>query len=153
MGYGEDRRCFAVGVFQDSLSAERGLDALRKKGFASESLSLLAKYTAETVALAEKTFGVTSTQVEVSGLGAAVAHGELLCTLQGNDGGLGRNGVAATMDRAGFQSHDGFIYETLTARGGILVAIDSEPRAADALAILHCYGGGNAAIGAWAGRV
>ena len=38
-------------------------------------------------------------------------------------------------------------------RGGVLVAIKSEPRAADALAILHSYGGGNAAIGAWTGRV
>ena len=38
-------------------------------------------------------------------------------------------------------------------RGGVLVAIHSEPRAADALAVLHSYGGGNAAIGAWSGRV
>ena len=37
--------------------------------------------------------------------------------------------------------------------GGVLVAIHSEPRAADALAVLHSYGGGNAAIGAWTGRV
>ena len=28
-----------------------------------------------------------------------------------------------------------------------------EPKAADALAIMFAYGGGNAAIGAWAGRV
>ena len=45
------------------------------------------------------------------------------------------------------------IFEALTAKGGVLVAIRSEPRAADALAILHSYGGGNAAIGAWTGRV
>jgi hypothetical protein len=47
----------------------------------------------------------------------------------------------------------GALFETLAARGGILVAIRGEPRAADALAILHSYGGGNAAIGAWSGRV
>jgi hypothetical protein len=35
----------------------------------------------------------------------------------------------------------------------VLVAIHSEPRAADALAVLHSYGAGNAAIGAWTGRV
>ena len=55
--------------------------------------------------------------------------------------------------RAGFLAHDGYIYETLVGRGGILVAIHSEPRAADALAKLHSYGGGNAAIGAWNGRL
>ena len=55
--------------------------------------------------------------------------------------------------RAVDQAHDGRIFETLTGRGGILVAITSEARAADALAILHSYGGGNAAIGAWAGRL
>ena len=57
------------------------------------------------------------------------------------------------MRRVGFQAHDGRIFETLTGRGGVLVAIRTEPRAADALAILHSYGGGNAAIGAWTGRV
>jgi hypothetical protein len=49
--------------------------------------------------------------------------------------------------------HDGQIFETLVERGGVLVAVLSEPRAADALARLHAYGGGNAAIGAWVGRV
>ena len=66
---------------------------------------------------------------------------------------LDRSGVAATIRRAGFQVHDGFIYETLTARGGVMVGVHSEPRAADALAVMFAYGGGNAAIGAWAGRV
>ena len=61
--------------------------------------------------------------------------------------------VAATARRIGFQAHDGRIFEILTSRGGVLVSITSEPRAADALAILHSYGGGNAAIGAWGGRV
>jgi hypothetical protein len=35
----------------------------------------------------------------------------------------------------------------------VLVAVHNEPRAADALARLHAYGAGNAAIGAWTGRV
>jgi hypothetical protein len=34
-----------------------------------------------------------------------------------------------------------------------MVAVESESRAADALALFHSYGGGNAAIGAWTGRV
>ena len=56
------------------------------------------------------------------------------------------------MRRVGFQAHDGRIFHVLTGRGGVMVAIHSEPRAADALAVLHSYGGGNAAIGAgWTG--
>ena len=79
--------------------------------------------------------------------------GSLIAALQGDDNGLTGGGLGAAMRRAGFQQHDGYIFETLTARGGVLVAVSSEPRAADALASLHAYGGGNAAIGAWTGRV
>lgn len=61
--------------------------------------------------------------------------------------------MAAAMRRVGFQPHDGLIFETLVGKGGVLVAIEDAPRAADALAILHSYGGGNAAIGAWTGRI
>ncbi len=58
--------------------------------------------------------------------------------------------MAAAMRRAGFQSHDGLIFETLVGKGGVLVAVEDAPRAADALAVMQSYGGGNAAIGAWA---
>jgi hypothetical protein len=77
----------------------------------------------------------------------------MLEPLQGKTRDLVKIGLAGTMRRVGFQSHDGRIFEALAGRGGILVAIRSEPRAADALAILHSYGGGNAAIGAWTGRI
>jgi hypothetical protein len=85
--------------------------------------------------------------------GAVLARGPLVGALQGSDNGLATNGIGGTITRAGFQAHDGYIYETLTGRGGILVGIRHEPRAADALAKLHAYGGGNAAIGAWTGRL
>jgi len=91
--------------------------------------------------------------LEVKDLGSMVARGPLVAALQGADQGLGQLGISGTMRRVGFQAHDGRIFDTLTARGGVLVAIHSEPRAADALAVLHSYGGGNAAIGAWSGRV
>lgn len=147
--------CFTVGVFQDAAWASRGLAALAGQGFPPEALSIVARQGPEVSALMEKTFGAGADRaaVEVPGLGAAVAHGLLVDTLQGDDNGLGASGVAATMRRAGFQAHDGFIFETLTARGGVLVAVAGEPRAADALALMHAYGGGNAAIGAWGGRV
>jgi hypothetical protein len=87
--------------------------------------------------------------MEVARLGPVMARGPLIDAL----GGLGRLGIAGTMRLVGFQAHDGEIYERLVARGGVLVAIHDEPRAADALAVLLNFGAGNAAIGAWAGRV
>ena len=151
----EDGPCFTVGVFQDAAWASRGLTALAGDGFPPAAISVLARQAPDVAELVEKTFGAGAGQavVDVQGLGAAVAHGPLVEALQGDDNALGATGVAATMRRAGFQAHDGFIFETLTARGGVLVAVAGEPRAADALALMHAYGGGNAAIGAWRGRV
>ncbi len=148
-----DRQCFTVGVFQDVEWAERGLEALKNEGLPSESLSLISKQTPETEALVQRFFGLEGGRLDIVKLGPVVAHGPLVVALQGRTRDLDRSGVAATMRRAGFQVHDGFIFETLTARGGVLVGVHSEPRAADALAVMFAYGGGNAAIGAWAGRV
>ena len=153
MAQSEDQGVFTVGVFQDAAWAERGLDALKRRGFAAGSLSVVAKHSAPVAALVERALAADTAPVDVSGLGAAIARGPLVDALQGADEGLGRTGIAATMRRAGFQAHDGFIFETLTARGGVLVGIESEALAADALTVLHAYGGGNAAIGAWTGRV
>ena len=148
-----DIACFTVGVFQDSEWARKGIEALRHAGLPSESLSILAKEGPDAAALIEQTLGIKGQPVEVAGVGSALAVGSLVGVLQGSTDDLLRLGIAGTMRKVGFQSHDGRIFETLTARGGILVAIESEPRAADSLAVLLSYGGGNAAIGAWAGRV
>ena len=153
MAQNEDRSCFTVGVFQDTAWAERGLDALKRHGFGPEALSVIARQSEDVAALVERAFGGAGAAVQVSGLGTAIAQGTLVGALQGDDDGLGRTGIAATVSRAGFQAHDGYIFEKLTARGGVLVGIESEPLAADALTVLHSYGGGNAAIGAWTGRV
>jgi hypothetical protein len=153
MADAEDRPCFTVGVFQDAEWASRGLAALAHHGFSPDSFSIIAKQSPEVAALAQQTLGVVPDTADVRGVGPVVAHGPLVKTLQGENGELAKGGIGVTMRRAGFQAHDGFIFETLTARGGNLVAIESEPRAADALAVLHAYGGGNAAIGAWRGRV
>ena len=144
---------FTIGVFQDIAWARRGIDALLADGFVPESLTVLAKDTPEAAALIEQALGAPPDRVELKALGPAVARGPLVAALQGSDGGLTTDGIGATIGRAGFQPHDGQIYETLTGRGGVLVAVRNEPRAADALARLHSYGGGNAAIGAWAGRI
>jgi hypothetical protein len=143
---------FTVGVFQDLAWADRGVDALKKQGLASESLTILGKSSPELSAFIERQLGAPQA-LDVKDLGAIVARGPLVAALQGSDQALGRLGMAATMRRVGFQAHDGRIFDALTARGGVLVAIHSEPRAADALAVLHSYGGGNAAIGAYSGRV
>ena len=149
----DSQECFTVCVFQDTEWAGRGLGALKAKGFDDEVISVLSKQTSDSSALVQQTFGVEPAPMEVKGLGSVVARGRLLGALQGADEGLGRTGVAATIRRAGFQAHDGFIFQTLTERGGVLVAVESQSRAADALALFHSYGGGNAAIGAWTGRV
>ena len=146
-------RCFTIGVFQDAAWAAKGLDALAKHGFVPESLTVLAKDTPEARGLIKTHLQQEPQTIDVVGLGPVAAHGPLVAELQGADNRLSASGLAATIGRAGFQTHDGQIYERLTARGGILVAIHHEPRAADALATLHAYGGGNAAIGAYAGRV
>lgn len=140
-------------MFQDTAWADRGLAALCEGGFERDSLSVLAKSSTGMEALVRKVLEVDPEHLQVKGLGEVLAFGSLVRTLQGADEGLGLTGVAATIRRAGFQAHDGFIYQTLTERGGVLVAVDDEPRAADALAVFHAYGGGNAAIGAWTGRV
>ena len=151
----QDDGCFTVGVFADAAWASRGIEALARDGFEPGMLSIVARDTPEAAALVERTFGgrPDAGELDLRAMGRVLAHGSLVGALQGEDQGLARTGLAATMRRAGFQAHDGFIFETLTARGGVLVAIDSESRAADALALLHAYGGGNAAIGAWSGRV
>jgi hypothetical protein len=143
---------FTVGVFQDVKWAERGLEALRAAGLLPESLSIVSKESPEVAALMEKSLGARGDRFELPAAGAVLASGPLVAAL-GGAADLGKLGLSGTMRRVGFQAHDGRIFETLTARGGVLVAIHSEPRAADSLAVLHSYGAGNAAIGAWTGRV
>jgi hypothetical protein len=144
---------FTIGIFQDVEWARRGIDALLSAGFVAESLTILAKDSPGVSDLIRSALGVSPERVELKSLGEVLASGPLLGALQRDDDGLAREGLGATIGRAGFQRHDGYIFETLTGRGGVLVGIRNEPRAADALAKLHAYGGGNAAIGAWTGRV
>jgi hypothetical protein len=143
---------FTIGVFKDVSSAEKGIEALKRQGFPQEALTVLAKESPEATGLLQKVFGRTPDKVDLQGVGAAVATGNLLSALDAS-GELAKSGLASSLKRVGFQAHDGRIFETLTVRGGVLVAVKSEPRAADALSTLHCYGGGNAAIGAWTGRL
>jgi hypothetical protein len=144
---------FTVAVFQDVAWAQKGLNTLTQAGFAPQSLTILAKESPEASALIEQILGAGARRLELPEVGAVVTLGPLVQALQGGAQDLKTLGLAGTMRRVGFQAHDGRIFETLTGRGGVLVAIRNESRAADALAILHSYGGGNAAIGAWAGRV
>jgi hypothetical protein len=148
-----DEPRFTVGVFKDVAWAQKGLAALKQAGLPPESLSIVAKESPDVASLIEETLGGVGDRLDTGATGALLAKGPLLAALQGAAHDLQKLGLSGTMRRVGFQAHDGRIFEALTARGGILVAIHSEPRAADALAVLHSYGGGNAAIGAWSGRV
>ena len=144
---------FTVGVFQDVAWAEKGLQALKAQNFGLDAISLIATDSPEAAALAERTFGAPVGTMEIRGLGVVRARGPIVAALEGGERELSRRGIAAAARLIGFQPHDGRIFETLTARGGVLVAVTGDARAADALALLHSYGGGNAAIGAWAGRL
>jgi hypothetical protein len=144
---------FTVGVFKDIAWAERGIEALTQQGFAADRLSVAAKASAETSALIERLFGAAPESLDLPVIGSTLARGPLAGTLHGPGRDLGRIGLAAAMRRAGFQPHDGLIFETLVGKGGVLVAVHDAPRAADALAVMQSYGGGNAAIGAWGNRV
>jgi hypothetical protein len=145
--------CFTVGVFQDLGWAQPGVDALRRAGLPAEVITILAKDSPDVAAFIDRNLGAGAERLEIAGLGATLVKGPLASALQGPSRDLTSLGLSGTMRRIGFQAHDGRIYDTLTARGGILVAVQSESRASDALAVLLSYGGGNAAIGAWTGRV
>ena len=144
---------FTVGVFQDVAWAQKGLGALKHAGFPSESLTIIAKDSPEVGALVAETFGAAGDPIDLASIGSVLARGPMVEVLRGSGSDLQSLGLSGTMRRVGFQAHDGRIFEALTGRGGVLVSVRGEPRAADALAILHSYGGGNAAIGAWTGRV
>jgi hypothetical protein len=144
---------FTVGVFQDVAWATKGIAALVQAGLPPASLTILAKDTPETAALLERSLGAPGSRLDIAAIGPAVLHGPMVDALQGTLRDLAKVGLAGTIRRVGFQAHDGRIFEALVARGGILVSVHSEPRAADALAVMFSYGGGNAAIGAWTGRV
>ena len=144
---------FTIGVFKDLAWAERGIAALTQQGFTAERMTVAAKASPEASAFIERVLGAAPEPVELPVVGAAVSRGTLTEALEGPGRDLSRIGVAAAIRRVGFQPHDGLIFETLLGRGGVLVAVQDAPRAADALAVLQSYGGGNAAIGAWAGRV
>lgn len=148
-----DVALFTVGVFQDLAWAQKGVDALIQAGFPLESLTILAKDSPDASAFIQRVLNAPGERIDLAGIGSTVARGPLVRVLQGQGADLAKLGLAGTMRRVGFQAHDARIFDALAARGGVLVAIQGDPRAADALAILHSYGGGNAAIGAWAGRV
>ena len=139
-------------MFQDLAWAERGVEALKKQGLAAESLSILGKASPELTAFIERQLGAPQT-LDVNDAGRRAG------AWPARRGAAGRRSGAATAghrrDHAPRRISGARrpIFDALTARGGVLVAIHSEPRAADALAVLHSYGGGNAAIGAWSGRV
>jgi len=148
-----EQNLFSVGVFKDLAWAERGVDALKAQGFDPAALSFIARQTPEVSAFVERVTGSAPDVIELPVVGAAVCRGELMAVLQGPSKDLARVGLAGAMRRAGFQPHDGLIYETLLGKGGLLVAAHGAPRVSDALSVLLNQGAGNAAIGAWTGRV
>jgi len=135
-----------VGVFADLSAARKAVDVLlTTHGFSAAILSVIGKDAAE---LAEWASGLCGTSRSVT-----AADGSVLRVAGPLVGSAGLpEGVDGLMRGVGFQAHDGRIFARLVERGGVLVAVSSDARAADAMAVMHAYGGGNAAIGAWRGR-
>ena len=52
----ENRGCYTVCVFQDTVWAGRGLEALRQKGFEDGVISVLSKQSAESMELFQELF-------------------------------------------------------------------------------------------------
>lgn len=142
-----------VAVFKDLGWARKGVEELQRRGFPADALSLLTKPGEGVADWAAATLGRPAAARTLPRVGDVLAAGPLVEALDGGDRLLERAGLSGAISRVGFQAHDGQIFETLVDRGGVLVAVRSEPRAADALALFHSYGGANAAIGAWVGRV
>lgn len=144
---------FTIGVFQDAAAAALGLSALRRHHFTTDMLSVVARRATSLDTVVEQLGPGESASATLPRLGECVLAGPLGAALEGQGTSLAGSGLAGCIGSVGFQAHDGRIFEMLLERGGVLVAVQSEPRAADALAILHAYGAGNAAIGAWRGRL
>ncbi len=141
-----------VAVFADLASAKLGVDALlTRHGIAPATLSLLARDAPDTVAWMTGVLGQAPTAVEAQVVGAVQCAGPLAS--ESWAAALAAEGIEGLMYTAGFQAHDGRIFTRLVERGGVMVAVTSASRAADVLAVMHNFGGGNAAIGAWRGRV
>jgi len=140
---------FVVGVFKDIAWADRGLAALVADGFDPAALSVLARASPEVEALVRTHLRSSADARELPRLGQVTTAGPLMPALSGADGRLERAGLSAVCGRAGFLPHDGHIYEALVERGGVLVAVEHGARAAEALARLHAFGAGNAALGTY----
>lgn len=138
-----------VGVFADLASARKAVDVLlTTHHFATATVSAIGKDDPALATWMSDVLGSSRASAGAAEAGALRVAGPLVPAE-----GLGADGVDGLMRASGFQSHDGRIFARLVERGGVLVAVTSDSRAADAMAVMHAYGGGNAAIGAWRGRV
>src|SRR6267154_459127 len=97
---------FTVGVFQDVAWAEKGLKALSQAGFVPESLTVLAKESADVGALFSRTLGVEPDRLDLPPIGIVLTRGPLVEALQGASRDLAKLGLSGTMRRVGFQAHD-----------------------------------------------
>ena len=122
-----------VGVFQDASWARRGLDALARDGFPDHTLSIIASSSDDTRALFADFLPAPPETIGVKGVGPVLAGGPLLVTLQGADAGLTASGLGGSVRRAGFQPHDGQIFQALLASHARLTPWHASTRTALAM--------------------
>ena len=73
---------FTVGVFQDVAWAKKGLDALMRAGLPAESLSIIAKDSADVGSLIQQTLGRSGRAARLTGAGTVLTGGPLVDALQ-----------------------------------------------------------------------
>jgi len=136
-----EKTLFIVGVFKDLAWAEKGIDALREQGFQQAVVSVMMKGRPRRRLVRPKgdrrrTRPSWNCRNWVPWW--ARVPWSVFSRARARD--LGKIGISGAIRRAGFQAHDGLIYETLAERGACWVAIEDPARASDALAILLSYG-------------
>lgn len=137
-----------TGLFKSKVSAEAGVDALLRRGFTKDDITVLMSEATRTkhFALETKTqaasgagiggtlggavgaaiaaIAAIGTTVALPGLGIVVA-GPLAAALAGAGAGGAAGGLIGALIGAGIPEHRATVYETGIREGGILIGVES----------------------------
>ncbi|HZW32300.1 MAG TPA: general stress protein [Isosphaeraceae bacterium] len=159
------QRSTIVGVFDDRQQADRAVDALRRAGFRDDQLGVAWRHEEEAVhvagsdqatdetragegaavgALAGLGLGAVAGIGVLSGvipvIGPAIAAGTLGVILTNAAAGAGIGGLVGALVGAGIPEAEAQYYQNEFEAGRMIVTVQAEGRADDAMAILRRYG-------------
>lgn len=149
-----------IGVFRSQNQAERAVDALRKKGFSDQEISIVAKDHGKARAADQRGKNAAQDQsigegaswgaglggaagllasagaLAIPGIGPLLALGPLAATL----GGAAAGGLAGGLVDYGIPEQEGRHYEERVKRGDILAVVSASKNAEEAEKILRDNG-------------